>query len=770
MARLSQAEVLRRYQAGERDFRGADLSGLQFRGQTLAGVDFSGTDLRGTDFLEADLRRATFVGARFGLSMSELVQMLLGVLIGICFAFYYTIAAAGLIAKLSLVDDLIDVGFSCIDAFGFVAFAASFASKGFSDKGLVRLAFIFGLGFQYSVYLGIDYMTDRTQLLAFLISSFGSGIAAVSFAVLGGMAGASIGAFSVAGAIGIGLGVVGVAASVPIAIATGRFGDILPLPFSAIAAIEDYKSFALTLPVTGFILLLFAWISAMSFRSSRGGAQGYVFIRASLIGSIAGIGGTSFRSADLKGSCFGDSSVAQVNFKDARLNRVCWKGAQGLEMANVSGTILADPRCRSLLLSGSAPGADLRGLNLRGAYLHQADLRGADLREANLCEAELSDANLKNANLKASQCLGTELSGAHLTGATLEGWNIDHATKLDGVDCAYVYLLEPLDELGQRRDDHDRERLPHDPDKSFGPGDFEVYFKHVVEEVKLLFKNGVDAKALMQALQEVMRQHPQITSESIGFSRNGNDVLMTLHPTAPVDKGVVEQTLFNEYTPLKMENARLKAMLEGERRVGEVERQRAEDHRNHVAQLVDLTGRLMPPINPASAPASVIISPVFNPVMGNLSASTKAPAVTTTTIQAGDGNLINTGSFNTAGGMVNLGALSDLARISIEALPGQRSAEGEPTLRELLQELKASVDADTQVQESDRAEALTEVTELAKAAQDPQKNVGPARRAINTLKSLNAGLTETNKAVEESSKLVGAIKRLLPLIAAFFVG
>jgi uncharacterized protein YjbI with pentapeptide repeats len=383
----------------------------------------------------------------------------------------------------------------------------------------------------------------------------------------------------------------------------------------------------------------------------------------------------------------------------------------------------------------------------------------------------LNEAHLEGANLKASQCLGTVLSGAHLTGATLEGWNIDHATQLTGVDCTYVYLLEPLDALGQRRDDHHRERLPHDPDKSFGPGDFEVYFKQVIEEVKLLIKNGVDAKAFQQAFQEVMRQHPEITPESLtGIRRIGNDVLVTLQPSAPVEKGAVEQTLFNKYTPLKLENARLQAQLEGERRVGGVERQRAEDHRHHAAQLVELTGRLMPPTNPASAPASVTIAPVINPVMGNHSGSTQAPAMTNTTIQAGDGNLINTGSFNTAGGMVNVGGLSNQARITIEALPDQRSAEGQPTLRELLQELKASVDADTQVPESTRAEALTEVTELAKAAQDIEKNSGPARRAINALRGLSAGISETNKAVEESSKLVGAIKRLLPLIAAFFVG
>jgi hypothetical protein len=84
--------------------------------------------------------------------------------------------------------------------------------------------------------------------------------------------------------------------------------------------------------------------------------------------------------------------------------------------------------------------------------------------------------HLSHFHLKASQCLGTDLSGAHLTGATLEGWNIDHATNLHAIDSAYVYLLEPFDALGQRRDDHHRERLPHDPDKIFGPGDFETYF------------------------------------------------------------------------------------------------------------------------------------------------------------------------------------------------------------------------------------------------------------------------------------------------------
>ena len=748
MARLSQAEVLRRYQAGERDFRGADLRSLRFRNQTLAGADFSGADLRGTDFLEADLRGTTFVGARCGAPWLRELLLQGGLLVGLVavillLAFGLLIFWAGLFVYPDSFASHFGVAFPAIVSLLVVAGQAVFAWEGFSAKGLSSLTG------SIAVAVAVAFAGASSDGFAVVTIGFFAGAFAVAYTFAAAYVGAVARAVTFA---------VAVAVAAAVYIAVSSTGAIPVATIVACAGVIAY-----------FVL------SGIAFYRSRKGAIGYASISAFSI-ALGALVGTRFSGADLRGCFFTRTQLARVNFapsrrQDTLLERVCWKGALGLDLANTQGTLLTDPRSRSLLMSGSAPGADLQGLNLRGAYLPQADLRGADLQETNLSEAVLNEAHLEGANLKASQCLGTVLSGAHLTGATLEGWNIDHATQLTGVDCTYVYLLEPLDALGQRRDDHHRERLPHDPDKSFGPGDFEVYFKQVIEEVKLLIKNGVDAKAFQQAFQEVMRQHPEITPESLtGIRRIGNDVLVTLQPSAPVEKGAVEQTLFNKYTPLKLENARLQAQLEGERRVGGVERQRAEDHRHHAAQLVELTGRLMPPTNPASAPASVTIAPVINPVMGNHSGSTQAPAMTNTTIQAGDGNLINTGSFNTAGGMVNVGGLSNQARITIEALPDQRSAEGQPTLRELLQELKASVDADTQVPESTRAEALTEVTELAKAAQDIEKNSGPARRAINALRGLSAGISETNKAVEESSKLVGAIKRLLPLIAAFFVG
>ncbi len=43
---MKAAEVLRRYAAGERNFRGVNLRGQSFKGADLSGADFSYADIR----------------------------------------------------------------------------------------------------------------------------------------------------------------------------------------------------------------------------------------------------------------------------------------------------------------------------------------------------------------------------------------------------------------------------------------------------------------------------------------------------------------------------------------------------------------------------------------------------------------------------------------------------------------------------------------------------------------------------------------------------
>ena len=65
------------------------------------------------------------------------------------------------------------------------------------------------------------------------------------------------------------------------------------------------------------------------------------------------------------------------------------------------------------------------------------------------------------------------------------------------------------------------------------------------------------------------------------------------------------------------------------------------------------------------------------------------------------------------------GWLNDQAHTTIEAVPAIRQAADQPSLRELLSRLKASIESETSLDDTTRADAFSEVNELALAAQDP---------------------------------------------------
>jgi uncharacterized protein YjbI with pentapeptide repeats len=766
MARLRAEDVLRRYAAGERDFRGADLTGLRFHRVCLAGADFSGADLRGTDFLEADLQGAKFIEATCGLSPRS--DLLIKCVYILMLAVTSLITMAGISSVLALLFSR--RGFYVL--WGnhgvitmcsiYLIIAIAFALEGFRLKAIVPAVacisvctlaqFLSLIDYKFVVGIGVS--------IGFISAILFAGAVAWGLAIMD-----MLWRSSTSGSIFIyGIGILhaffyciinsigahyAVTQSLNLGITTKNAADY-------IIGISTIASACCTLLIAGIAL----------YRMNQG-AIGYKSIRN--CGMVVGcLGGTRFSGSDLRSAVFQNALLERSNFDSTRhhitiLDRVAWQDARGLDMANFENTTLKDPRIQKLLVTLKAPGFDLRGLSLHGAYLSEADLRDADLREVNLCDAVLEEAHLERANLKGSQCLGTNFEGAHFTGAALEAWSTNHTTNLRDVDCAYVYLLEPLDAKGKRRDDHHRERLPHDPDKTFGPGDFEAYFKQVIEEVKLLIKNGVDPKAFQAAFQELMRLHPQITPESLtGIKRMGNDVLATLQVPAEVDKGEIERDFFAGYNALTLRFAEQKGLLEGERRVNEVQS-------NFNAQLSELMGRLIPPTQPTTPPPPIQMNPTFN-FSGNQTNATHTRDMSNTTLHAGDGNLINTGTLETGGGMVNLGDLSDQASIAINALPDQRLAAEELTLRELLHQLQASLDDDTEVSEGTRADALSEIHTIATAAQDPQQNASLARRAVNTLKGISASVAEANKALEESSKFVATVKKVLPCIAAFFMG
>lgn len=337
--------------------------------------------------------------------------------------------------------------------------------------------------------------------------------------------------------------------------------------------------------------------------------------------AFGAIGGTSFSGADLTGAFFTQATLKNINFADSRqrptqLTGVRWKESQKLDRARLGSSILQDPKVRHLAVSQSGANQDFTDCNLRGANLAEANLVGANFKRAILSEAILTGATMQRANLTESSCIGTDLTSAHLTGACLEAWNIDSTTILEQIDCQYVFLREQANDLG------DRERRPHDPSKVFQPGDFEKYFREVLDEVQILIRNGVNPDAFKAAFQKIMEENPGITRDSVkAVAKQGEDVLLTLQVPEGTDKGNVEHT-WDEVYAARLEAVRIAALLEGEQR-------RADDLKQvHLATVTNI--------------GNLLSNLTFNTTAMNHDNSRSISIggdANINTIQAGDGNI-----------------------------------------------------------------------------------------------------------------------------------
>ncbi|MEG4447185.1 pentapeptide repeat-containing protein [Microcoleus sp. AT9_B5] len=267
--------------------------------------------------------------------------------------------------------------------------------------------------------------------------------------------------------------------------------------------------------------------------------------------AFAATGGTSFRHADLTDANFTEATLKSTDFRTANLTRTCFRNTEKLDRARVGNSILADTRVRELLITGNGYKKSYVGANLQGANLIGVNLNEANLKQANLSEATLYQGHLESANLTETQALATDFTAARFTGACLEAWNIDANTKLDRVDCRFVYLLEyPQPGTG------DRERRPHHINKCFEPGDFEKVYKKIMETVQILLKDGINPEAFVAAFQKLMQEFTDIKPESIqGFEKKDNDILLTLKVPEGTGKGKVEQ-IWDEVYQARLESQR----------------------------------------------------------------------------------------------------------------------------------------------------------------------------------------------------------------------
>lgn len=182
------------------------------------------------------------------------------------------------------------------------------------------------------------------------------------------------------------------------------------------------------------------------------------------------LSGTTLKQADLSYAKFRGATMRWADLTLARLNQANLRGA------TLSGATL----CRSLLRRADCSWSELRWADLRGADLYETDLRWANMRGT----------NLSHSSLNSAIAISSDLTEAILTGACIENWKISNDTKLDEVDCAYIYL---------KSSHQDR----HPLSGNFIPDEFRNFVQKSLTTIDLIFVDGIDWLAFVAAFQSL---------------------------------------------------------------------------------------------------------------------------------------------------------------------------------------------------------------------------------------------------------------------------
>lgn len=682
-------EVLRRYAAGERDFRRANLRGQSFKGKGLSGADFSEADIRSTNFAGAILEGVNFARAKAGLQkrwvvvqviLTFIISSVTGALSG--FAGAYT----GIFLSPQGIQDYSPIPGSLTLTVLVISFI-SIIYRGYTVRAFGMILIVGAVAVTIVGAVGVSGVVAVASASTGAVAIAGAGISTFLVAVVGAIVGAIAGSEAIADGI------------------TGSIGG-------SIAAM--------------MLSIYVAW------RALRGDEQ-FALVRTFGV-AFGAIGGTSFRGADLTAANFTGATLKSTQLMQAKLIHACWSNAKKLDRARLGDSILSSAAVRELLTSRNGYKKSYIDANLRGANLTGVNLNEANLKQADLSEALLQNADLRGANLSETLAVGADLTGAALTGACLQAWNIDHTTKLDQVDCQFVFLLEQPNSLGSR------ERRPHDSNKVFEPGDFAKLYQKIMTTVQLLLRDGIHPEAFKAAFERLMQENSEITPDAIqAVERKGNDVLVTLIVPANADKGKIERE-WDEVYQARLEAQKSAALLEA-----------ANSHKEDIKQIT-------------LAYASSLSGLLSNFTVNAVSESKAMSDSNNPNISTGSGSFINTGNSNMTGSTVNLGEISGNVTNTINQL--QQSSNPEATqLADLLKQLQSTIEAEPALTPQDKTEALEQVGTLAKAGQNPQDGTLKklAATAIKILKGTIASLPSATQTVTEVTKLVGAIATLLAL-------
>jgi uncharacterized protein YjbI with pentapeptide repeats len=201
--------------------------------------------------------------------------------------------------------------------------------------------------------------------------------------------------------------------------------------------------------------------------------------------------GVNLNKADLSYSCFFKANMRRANLYQSK----CYQ--TDFREANLESSLFGYSDClRASFYQANLRSSVFNGANITFANFQQANLQKSFFYAANAIDCNFFNADLTDACLAAMRGIDANFSEANLTGVCIEDWNINTKTKLQNILCNFVYNKSGWDDDGEFLPS---DRLPHDPAINFKVGEFERFIQKAQNTVDLIFTNGIDWQAFLQA-------------------------------------------------------------------------------------------------------------------------------------------------------------------------------------------------------------------------------------------------------------------------------
>lgn len=269
---------------------------------------------------------------------------------------------------------------------------------------------------------------------------------------------------------------------------------------------------------------------------------------------FAAFGGTIFSETYLTDANFSEASLKGAKFESKHSNlektfckKTRWHKTKDFRYANIGGDgYLTIPKVQELVINQDLrlhnhpddlifDSLYLEGINLEGAILStESSQSRTSFVGTNFANANLRDVDLKRANLIDVNFCGTDLTRAKLTGAVIKNWKINSETKLDDIECDFIFISDAPDENGIIQ------RVPHGNQK-FKSGEFKSYIIDDMGTLQLFIPDDGNRQALAAAFLELIRDQGITLANFQGIEKSGSNVKVKIRVPENTNQGIIEQ-------------------------------------------------------------------------------------------------------------------------------------------------------------------------------------------------------------------------------------